>query len=193
MIAIVLAGGSSKRFGVDKVLYPLRGKPMVLYVVEKLVRSHLFEKIIVVATHRNASTLHDLGLEVLLDNLAVGPMGAIYLALRIFREILVLPCDVPLLKVSSIENMVTACLDGYDACIPRWSNGFIEPLIAVYRSSALNAFEQCIAMNDPSSRCIASRTHVLFLDVDKVFTDPNNELTNINTMEDLRKALDSIA
>ena len=35
---IVLAAGASRRFGANKLLFPLEGKPMVLHVLEKLLR-----------------------------------------------------------------------------------------------------------------------------------------------------------
>ena len=44
---------------------------------------------------------------------------------------MVLPCDTPLVQKNVINLLIEESKE-YDCCIPRWNNGFLEPLIAVY-------------------------------------------------------------
>ncbi len=188
--AAILAGGKSSRFVVDKALYQLVGKAMVLHVVEKLLRSNLFTHVVVIASHRNASALAELGLDVVVDMLSIGPLGALYIALKMFREVIVVPCDTPLIRTESLAKLYSQCLESYDICVPRWSCGYLEPLVAVYRSSTLSVFEECISIEDYSTRCVISRARTMFIPVEKVFESPEKELFNVNTLGDLKKLLD---
>jgi len=43
----------------------------------------------------------------------------------------VLSCDNPLVKFEVIEYIIKHC-EGFDCCIPKWKNNFLEPLLAIY-------------------------------------------------------------
>jgi molybdenum cofactor cytidylyltransferase len=49
--AVVLAAGSSRRMGADKLLLPLRGRPIVSHVVEGVRRMESIEHVVVVTGH----------------------------------------------------------------------------------------------------------------------------------------------
>ncbi len=42
-----------------------------------------------------------------------------------------LSCDNPLVKFEVIEYIIKHC-EGFDCCIPKWNNNFLEPLLAIY-------------------------------------------------------------
>ncbi len=42
-----------------------------------------------------------------------------------------LSCDNPLVKFEVIEYIINQC-EGFDCCIPKWKNNFLEPLLAIY-------------------------------------------------------------
>lgn len=42
-----------------------------------------------------------------------------------------LSCDNPLIQFDVIQYIINQC-DGFDCCIPRWKNNFLEPLFAIY-------------------------------------------------------------
>ena len=42
-----------------------------------------------------------------------------------------LSCDNPLVKFEVIEYIIKHC-EGFDCCIPKWKNNFLEPLLAIY-------------------------------------------------------------
>ena len=48
-----------------------------------------------------------------------------------FEKAFLLSCDMPLIKPEIIELMIKES-EGYDCCIPRWNNGFLEPFFAIY-------------------------------------------------------------
>ena len=55
-----------------------------------------------------------------------------------YKKVLVLSCDNPLAKFEVIEYLIQHC-EGFDCCIPKWKNNFLEPLIAIY--STINGYE----------------------------------------------------
>jgi molybdopterin-guanine dinucleotide biosynthesis protein A len=55
-----------------------------------------------------------------------------------YEKALVLSCDNPLIQPQVIKTIIQEC-SKFDCCIPKWSNGFLEPLFAVYPVSM--AFE----------------------------------------------------
>ncbi|MFB0514949.1 MAG: molybdenum cofactor guanylyltransferase, partial [Candidatus Bathyarchaeia archaeon] len=67
--AIILAGGFSKRFGRDKGLVKLRGKPLVMYLLEKVAKV-VDEKVIMVGSEAQRdvfSPLFELVADVVVD------------------------------------------------------------------------------------------------------------------------------
>lgn len=48
-----------------------------------------------------------------------------------YQRAFALSCDNPLIKYEVIDYMIKKC-QKYDCCIPRWKNGFLEPLFAIY-------------------------------------------------------------
>ncbi|MHA1461247.1 MAG: NTP transferase domain-containing protein, partial [Promethearchaeota archaeon] len=48
-----------------------------------------------------------------------------------FEKGFLLSGDMPLIKPEVVELLIKE-VEGYDCCIPRWNNGFLEPLFAIY-------------------------------------------------------------
>jgi len=48
-----------------------------------------------------------------------------------YQKVFVFPCDNPLFSYEVIDSMVRDC-GQYDCCMPKWNNGFREPLFAIY-------------------------------------------------------------
>ena len=48
-----------------------------------------------------------------------------------FLKAFLISCDMPLIKPEVIRLMIQES-KGYDCCIPRWENGFLEPFFAIY-------------------------------------------------------------
>ncbi len=134
--AIVLAGGPGRRMGRPKALVPLAGKPLVAWVVDAARR--LVDEVVVVTKRPMVSDVRgavprgihvradDRDLQSPLVGLVAGarPVSAEYVAY--------LACDLPFLSPALLEDLF-ARAQGADAAIPRWPDGRLEPMAAVYR------------------------------------------------------------
>lgn len=194
--AIILAGGTSTRLGEDKSLVPIANKPLlkhVLHVVNPLVE----EKIVVVHTDAQAERLSkvlDSDARVVIDEFdQQTPLAG---AASGFKEAkneyaLLLACDMPLLSADILAFLFDICADR-NAVIPRWPNGFIEPLHAAYRvKPALEAAQQAINEGLLTLRGMIERMRMVRYVSTMVLQqmDPElNSLFNVNTPLDLKRA-----
>lgn len=135
--AIILAGGHSSRFGQDKGLLQLAGKPLVRHIIEA-VDDIVDEKIVVVSCKEQVGKyIKAIGSysKIAVDKTTVrSPLAG---ALTGFAEThaeysLLLACDTPFV-VKDILTLLLELCTSRNACVPRWPNGYVEPLQAVYR------------------------------------------------------------
>lgn len=105
MIGAVLAGGRGRRFGGDKLLFRISGKPLLLYTIERLEQAEKIDEIVLVASKENAEKLRDFGHDVVVDELMIGPMGGIFTALSL-GDAFVVAGDMPLLVPEFIDFIV---------------------------------------------------------------------------------------
>jgi molybdopterin-guanine dinucleotide biosynthesis protein A len=104
---------------------------------------------------------------------------------------LLLPCDTPFISSQIVSFLLELCVNK-DAVIPRWPNGHIEPLQAVYYTkSALNVANKALEDKKQNMHSmIASLKKVRYVST-LVLKQIDPKLTtffNINTLKDLRKA-----
>ncbi|MHA1804971.1 MAG: molybdenum cofactor guanylyltransferase [Promethearchaeota archaeon] len=143
---LILIGGKSRRFGVDKGSIEFLGKPLILYQTETLEQ---FDNDVFLVAHsanqieeyfkkfkipREKFIIDDT--ELLVYDKIRTPLIGIYSGLKHlnelnFKKAFVLSCDAPLIKPSVIEFLI-AQSKGYDAVIPRWKNGYLETLFTIY-------------------------------------------------------------
>ena len=129
---IVLAGGLSRRFGQDKCLKVLGGKPLVFHVLDR-VSSVADERLIVVGSEvqRDAfSRFSGLRANVVVDK--YGDHSPLVGALTGFETVradraLLLPCDAAFVVPEIAALLLDLCV-GRGAVVPRWPNGYVEPL-----------------------------------------------------------------
>ncbi|MEM2518568.1 MAG: molybdenum cofactor guanylyltransferase, partial [Candidatus Bathyarchaeia archaeon] len=144
---IILAGGPSRRFGSDKSLSLLLNKPLIKYVLD-VVNNLVEEKIVVVRSRVAKENLaRVLGSQVKIAVDKHEMQSPLVGTLTGFSEAngeyaLLLPCDTPLVSREILALLLELCIDK-NAAIPRWPNGYIEPLHAAYRvQPALEAAEK---------------------------------------------------
>lgn len=142
--AVILAGGYSRRFGSDKGLVLLRNKPLVKHVIDKV--TPIVDEVLVVVSCEEQKTKF----VPIVKNIAKivtdrdDSQSPLIGAITGFEEVngkysLLLPCDVPLVS-TEILQFLFEIQGNKHAVIPRWPNGYIEPLQAIYHTkSALNA------------------------------------------------------
>jgi molybdopterin-guanine dinucleotide biosynthesis protein A len=193
---IVLAGGSSKRLGRDKCLIQLVGKPLILRVIER-VSQIVDQTVIVVASNVQRKTLANIvGPKPLLVVDKYDEQGPLIGALTGFESVatkysMLLPCDAPFVS-SEIASLLLDLCTQRNAAIPRWPNGYIEPLQAAYQTkSALEAAREAFSDGQHDLRSMINRMrgvrYVSTMVLKQI--DPNlMTFFNVNTPLDEKKA-----
>ncbi|ASJ10095.1 molybdenum cofactor guanylyltransferase MobA [Thermococcus sp. P6] len=185
MLGVVLAGGRSRRFGGDKLLFRVDGKPLILHTLERLQSASLIDEVVVVASPDNAGKLRALGFEVMVDELTIGPMGGLYTALG-SGDAFVVAGDMPLIVPEFVDYIVRiAC--GKIACVPRWSNGYLEPLHAAYSNAFRSVLEERIKLGNYSLNEAIRSVDACYLRIEELPERWRVSFFNINRRSDLQK------
>ncbi|RLI34082.1 hypothetical protein DRO56_00060 [Candidatus Bathyarchaeota archaeon] len=193
---LILAGGRGDRIGKKKPLLNLGNRSLISYVIE--VALEFSDEIYVVINRGDdIEGFRDRlpsRVEVVRDiTRGKGPLVGIYSGLRHLRSgySAVLPCDSPFVKVD-VMRLLMEKAEGFDAAIPLWPNGYIEPLHSVYRvEAALRAAEEAIGEGELRVQNMVERLgRVAYIPVEEFKRFDPGLLTffNINTPADLRNA-----
>ncbi|NVM37168.1 MAG: molybdenum cofactor guanylyltransferase [Candidatus Lokiarchaeota archaeon] len=197
----ILIGGKSTRFGSDKGLFELFEKPLISYQLETL--SQLNYDIFIIAhsmkqvqeymekidiTKINAFIIDEIDTKI--RKTLHTPMIGLYSAFKElkklrYEKVLVLSCDTPLLKKEVLNYLIEECKN-FDCCIPQWTNGFLEPLIAIYpvkkalRTSKSNLKKKSYKLTN----LLSTQWKTKFISIEKeIKTIDENLLTFININE----------
>ncbi|HLE35434.1 MAG TPA: molybdenum cofactor guanylyltransferase [Nitrososphaerales archaeon] len=195
--AIVLAGGRSTRMGRSKALIQIKGKEMLVWVVEGL--KPLVNEIIVVAKDESAQSSYRKivphNVKIFTDVMELdGPLVGMYTAFLECKSEYAYahPIDSPVINKSVIQYLFQKA-DGYDASIIKWDDGTVEPMHAVYNvRTGLAEAKRALDRGDTSAKVLASKLeNVNYIPVDNLrkFDDKLVSLLNVNTPQEL----DSIA
>jgi len=182
----VLVGGQSSRFGSDKALHLIEGRPLALTVADR-VRSAAGSVTLVGSPEKYTAT----GLPVIADSEpGLGPAGGLAAALtqRAARRILVVACDMPEIRVELLALLLeTAERRQADVLMPVSPDGRDQPLCAVYAASAADAVERRIAAGDRKlSYVLADLVIERLKPEDYAAVDPGGRsFLNVNRPEDL--------
>jgi molybdopterin-guanine dinucleotide biosynthesis protein A len=194
--AVVLAGGSSSRFGEDKGLVRLAGKPLITHVVDAI-RRIVKETIVVTSSLDRVEKYKQLvpdSVRFVVDKReSRGPLiGALTgFSVASGEYVFVLPFDTPFVSRDIVSLLFELCV-GRSAVIPRWPSGQIEPLHAVYQvKTAMVAGEAAVAEGRLDMRGMIERLRgVRFVSTLAIeeFDPELKSFFNINTLLDLKKA-----
>jgi molybdopterin-guanine dinucleotide biosynthesis protein A len=195
--AIVLAGGFSSRFGQDKGVLELGGEPLIRRVVDAVVG--LVDEVVVVTNSRERVVRYGEvvggGVRFVVDvcearSPLIGALSGFGAARGEYS--LLLPFDTPFVSGEVVSLLFELCR-GRAAVIPRWPNGYIEPLHAVYRTGlALEAAEVAVAEGKLRVRALIERLRGVRYVSTMVIQQLDPELLtffNVNTPADLNKAV----
>jgi molybdopterin-guanine dinucleotide biosynthesis protein A len=197
--AVILAGGSGKRFGSYKPLFTILGLTLLEHLERRI--GDLYGEVLVVAgTEAQRQQVQErLGRSnIITDEIAgVGPLSGILTGThhtnRAYCQIL--PVDSPLPAREILEQLL-ASARGYDAVVPRWKDGRLEPLHAVYRTEAAAREAKRLIEEGQHSviSLVESLGNVRYLGIDELRKlDPVlDTFTNINTPEDLEKIISKL-
>ena len=188
---IVLAGGRSRRMGMDKKSMELGGKTFLEKVVESA-RGVCDEVIVSVASETQRREVEGMALGVaaaVVDEWGpIGPLGGLLTALKrcTGEYALVLTCDSPVLRSGVLRRMLAEIGD-HDALVPR-DGDYIHPLQALYRTGPLlAACEETLGGGARDVKgAIARMADVRYISVEEFRAQARELLTffNVNTPRD---------
>jgi len=195
--AIVLAGGVSSRFGQDKGLLEIANKPLIKYVLDAV--SPVVDETILVSNSQDriAEYAKVVATDVRFAIDLCESKGPLIGALTGFefahgKYALLLPFDTPFVSRDVVSLLFELCL-GKAAAIPRWPNGQIEPLHAVYQTkAALEAAKIAVSEGKLNVRAMIEKLRGVRYVSTLVIQQLDPELKtffNINTPLDLKKAI----
>lgn len=184
-VGVVIAGGRSVRFGGEKAVAELAGRPLLLWAARRLL-----ESCAAVAVNARPGTAaqalaRDAGLTVLHDlpGDPTGPLAGVRVGLAWARErdarvLAVSPCDAPLLPGDLFPRLLEAAGDG--AAMAETSDGH-QPLCAVWPVTALEAVTRALqgGAHPPTWRLLES------LGAKRVLFPDTEAFVNLNTRADL--------
>jgi molybdopterin-guanine dinucleotide biosynthesis protein A len=181
---VVLAGGLGRRMGgVDKGLKPLRGRPMVSWVIERF-RPQVDE--LLINANQNLEVYEAFGSRVIPDAIGgfAGPLAGLHRGLSVAAHDLVatVPCDSPFLPTDLVPRLFAA-LDANGAGLAVARTGDQpHPVFCLCRKSVLPGLT---AFLERGGRKIDAWYSVLRV-VEVAFDDEADAFSNINTEDELR-------
>jgi molybdopterin-guanine dinucleotide biosynthesis protein A len=192
----VLAGGLSSRLGQDKGLQRLANKPLVRYVLDTI-KGLADETFIVVSSKAQAKNYEDVvdsDTRVSIDssNMRSPLVGASTGFESVHGSYsVVLSNDMPFVS-RAVLSLMFELSEGKNAVIPRWPDGYIEPLQAVYRTEpARRAAKEALNEGKLGMQAMVDKLQRVRFVSTLVLSQLDQELRtffNVNTSSDLRKA-----
>lgn len=186
---LVLAGGRSRRLGLDKGLVRFGGVPLLRIVVERA--AQVCQEVVVAVDRPDRYEGVGLPARLVADETpGLGPLSGLQVGLRTCRteHVLVAACDLPFLNVELLRHMASLPRS-YQALVP-WRDGRWQPLHAIYARSCLEAVDMMAAVGGGSMEELLARLQVQRLreeEIDRL--DPDGlSLLNLNDRSDLDRA-----
>ena len=178
--ALVLAGGKSKRMGVDKSTINYHGKPQQLHVAE-LCQSLGIESYISKQIGFDASNIQSF--PVIKDRMeGMGPFGAILSAMMDDPDAawLVLACDLPNLDIDLIKGLIQhRNTSRYATTYKASTKEFPEPLITIYEPKSYHRFLSFLSIGYACPRKVVINSDVEILNLEN-----ESLIENVNTPEE---------
>jgi molybdopterin-guanine dinucleotide biosynthesis protein A len=180
---IVLAGGQGRRMGgVDKGLQPLRGRPMIEWVLERLA-PQVSE--VMVNANQNLERYGKYGHRVVPDEIAgfAGPLAGLHAGLKAAAHPLVVtvPCDSPFLPADLVSRLKNALKENQLAVAKTGDQP--HPVFALMKRDVRESLEAFLAQGGRKIDAWYAALKV----VEVSFDDEADAFRNINTLEELKR------
>ena len=190
MTSIVLAGGTGRRLGRNKLLQTLGERTLLQRTIDRLARVSN-EILVVVGQGQPAPAVSSTSVEVVVDLYPnKGALGGIYTGLTASCSFhsLVVAGDMPFLNTSLLLYMVESA-PAFDVVMPRVDDG-LEPLHAVYSKNCLAPMQRQIEQGELRIRRILDQVRVKYVAGSEIgrFDPQGLSFFNVNTVDDLRRA-----
>lgn len=187
-VAVILAGGQSRRMGRDKAELPLAGQSFLDRMAGEL--SPLFDRVYVSVDRPGRYP----GYQELADlRPGQGPLAGLEAAfLRTgAEEVFLAAVDLPFAG-RALAARVLAEARGGDAWVIRRRDGAAEPLFALYRRSCLETLTGCLDQGRRAVKALLDRVDCRWLEEDELPEFRLDQaLWNVNTGADYRRAAES--
>lgn len=192
---LVLAGGSGSRLGhAYKPIIAFSGVPLILRIVSRFTR-YINEVVVCVKNAEQANTLVKLlpcSVRLVTDIITdYGPLAGIYTGLlhSSCELTYIVPADVPYISLSTYMKLEEFVLAGYEAAVPEWPNGYVEPLIAVVRTTvAIRASQELVRLGIRKVSKLYTHVRTKYVPVYYLSRSPEVEYLNINKVSDLHSS-----
>jgi molybdopterin-guanine dinucleotide biosynthesis protein A len=180
---IVLAGGQGRRMGgVDKGLQPLRGRPMIEWVLERLAPQ---VSQVIVNANQNLERYEKYGHRVVRDEIGgfAGPLAGLHAGLKAAAHPLVVtvPCDSPFLPDDLVKRL-TAALTNHHLAVAKTGEQ-PHPVFALMKRDVRESLEAFLAQGGRKIDAWYAALKV----VEVSFDDEADAFRNINTLEELNR------
>jgi molybdopterin-guanine dinucleotide biosynthesis protein A len=186
--AAILAGGRATRLGgLDKAGLLVGGRRIVDRQLEVL--RQFTPELAIIAN--DPARYGDVGVPVVPDAVAgAGPLGGLYTALTHVDAscVLIVACDMPFLSLAFLQHLVRRVGEA-DVAIPKTEDGY-HPLCAVYARTVLPAVRARLAAARLDMVGLVREVRAAEIGPEELaaFEPGRVMLSNVNTLQDLRKA-----
>ncbi len=185
LTGIILCGGKSCRFGQDKGLCTLAGKPMIDYPLAAL--KNICDDIIISTNDPRYDTL---GYKIIKDNIKnIGPLGGIYSALHESKteDNIIVSCDMPFLN----EKLLNYILENKNNHLiaAAYEGQYVEPLCSYYNKKVIPIIEKLISNEQFKLQVLLKKANYKKIMINKNLEFYQNHLfLNINTINEYKRA-----
>ena len=187
-LGVVLAGGQSSRFGVDKALAPLAGQPLIAHVAARLAPQ--VDAFFVNANRDPARFAGICGAVVgdATERMAAGPLAGIAAALNYATSVgatwlATVPCDAPFLPHDLVARLAAAAhANGAPVAVAATTEG-LEPMFGLWSVGLAREAGAALAAGDGGPRALMARLNA----AEARFTDAL-AFANLNTPADFAAA-----
>jgi molybdenum cofactor guanylyltransferase len=182
---VILAGGQSRRMGFNKALLKVNGQPLIRILADRM--RQLTDRILI--SSNDLTSYRFLNLPVIEDHFSGhGPLAGLHAAMlrQVSSLYILLACDLPNLPISLLKNMIPLS-KGFDAVIPRTSDGLAHPLCAIYDRTCLPFIQQALERGENKfiETFLNDALSVRWISPEEGHYK-ETDLANINTPEDLQ-------
>jgi molybdopterin-guanine dinucleotide biosynthesis protein A len=180
---LILAGGQGRRMGgVDKGLQPLRGRPLVAWVLERL-QPQVTE--VIVNANQNQAEYARLGCRVVGDEIGgfAGPLAGLQAGLKanVHPFLVTVPCDSPFLPLDLVARLHAALVANHADLAVAKTGDQPHPVFALVRESLAGHLERFLAGGGRKIDAWYASLKV----VEVPFDDEADAFSNINTPGEL--------
>ena len=194
---IVLCGGKSTRMGQDKGSFSINGKPMIIHVLETL--ALVADEIVIVLRDENQvddykqlfdslTSNNKTKLKICTDILKdQGPLAGILTGLKNIKsdKAMVIPCDSPFVTEFFVNKMFKFSEEAdFDAFVPKWSNGKLEPLHSIYKKDLQPVIQKLLYKHKRDVKSFIDKLKVEYIDAESL-DGTGRSFININRADDV--------